>query len=374
MTHPSLPYLRLRLTVRPLLTGAPSRPRSTQGRPILDTRDSEPNRCPLPATQLRRVLGKALIDLFCPFGTPRCQTAQGCAQKRQCPYGVLFAASTSRRPPFALYLLPTGRSKGYQQVDVTLYGDSWQLFPWMLGGLARALDVGVGKRRRRWRIEEVAQVGPTLRWLCGDDLRQLPAIVEPSRLLLPSTSLAQPSVPKQVPGTKYQPPQQVPGTIAEGTLQQVPGTASVNAGTATVNACRASDPLEVRLLSPMRLLHNGQLLFGDDPVPLTILIARALDRLRDLYGDDACPLLQASERQSLEADAADVPIVRSRTRWVEQKDYSARSRSELLLGGKMGRLVYGRGAGRFLPILKAAEILQVGKNVTAGCGRIAVAH
>ncbi len=58
----------------------------------------------------------------------------------------------------------------------------------------------------------------------------------------------------------------------------------------------------------MRLLHNGQLLFGDDPGPLTNLIARSLDRLRDLYGDDACPLLKASERQSLEANAANVPI------------------------------------------------------------------
>jgi hypothetical protein len=54
-------------------------------------------------------------------------------------------------------------------------------------------------------------------------------------------------------------------------------------------------------------------------------------------------------------------------------DYSARSRSELLLGGKVGRTVYGASAARFLPLLRAGEILHVGKNAASGNGRIQVA-
>jgi hypothetical protein len=44
----------------------------------------------------------------------------------------------------------------------------------------------------------------------------------------------------------------------------------------------------------------------------------------------------------------------------------------MLLGGKMGRVIYGDGAARFLPILRAGEILHVGKNAASGCGRIEV--
>jgi CRISPR-associated endoribonuclease Cas6 len=44
----------------------------------------------------------------------------------------------------------------------------------------------------------------------------------------------------------------------------------------------------------------------------------------------------------------------------------------MLLGGKVGRLVYGGVAARFLPILKAGEILHVGKNAASGCGRIRI--
>ena len=67
-----------------------------------------------------------------------------------------------------------------------------------------------------------------------------------------------------------------------------------------------------------------------------------------------------------------MPLIRDRTRWIEVKDYSARSRSELRLGGKVGPLLYGEEAARFLPILRAAEILHLGKNPASGCGRIRV--
>ena len=38
----------------------------------------------------------------------------------------------------------------------------------------------------------------------------------------------------------------------------------------------------------------------------------------------------------------------------------------------MGRLLYGGDAARFLPILRAGEILHLGKNVASGCGRLQV--
>ncbi len=131
-------------------------------------------------------------------------------------------------------------------------------------------------------------------------------------------------------------------------------------------------PIEVQLLSPTRLICDGKLLPPRTPVPFEVLVARGLDRFGGIYGDSASDLLQPAIRRAIEAGAARVPLLRDRTRWIEVKDYSARSRSELLLGGKVGHLVYGEQATRFFPILRAGEILHIGKNPASGCGRIQV--
>lgn len=311
-------YLRLELALKPMVCSAPT------GAQV----EKETAKSPMPtasAMHLRRALGKALIDAFCPFGEPICQSSRDCSQDQSCPYGVFFAATTGRRPPFAIYMRPADESNARQRMEITLYGDNWRQAPWMLWALSQALSGGLGKRRQMWKILQVDQVGRQRRQLCGDDLRQLTSI-EPDDLV----------------------------ELARG--------------------CELAAPsrLQVRFLSPTRLLHEGRLLFGTDPVPLAVLISRTLDRLRDLYGDRAIPLVIGDCRQVLETSAGDIETEEVDIRWQEQRDYSARSKSELLLGGKVGQLVYGSGAGRFLPVLKLGEVLQVGKNVTAGCGRIAV--
>lgn len=76
------PYLRFRLRVRP-------------------ERGNGSWEAVLPAALVRRVLGKALIDAFCPFGEPRCQAKEAaggtneprltpqdhCHLAELCPYG-----------------------------------------------------------------------------------------------------------------------------------------------------------------------------------------------------------------------------------------------------------------------------------------------
>lgn len=134
----------------------------------------------------------------------------------------------------------------------------------------------------------------------------------------------------------------------------------------------ASEAVEVRLLSPARLIQDGRLLPGGDPVPFPLLIARILDRIQGVFGAAAANLITGTARAGLEAAAAEVPMLQDETRWIEVRDYSARSRSEMLLGGKIGRVVYGNGAAQLLPLLRAGEIIQIGKNVASGCGRIEV--
>jgi hypothetical protein len=309
------PYLRLHLQIRPA-------GRNGAGEA-------------LPAALTRRVLGKALIDTFCPFGEPRCQAGDAepgerrtpldlCHLAESCPYGVLFAASRSSRPPFALYAAPA--EAGGALLEITLLGAAWPLYPWALAALAQAFRTGLGRERTPWEIERIFRVRPDRsREALGDaDITRLSSILSPDTL----------------------------GLAIEPFL--------------------APQPVEVRLLSPARLLEGGRLLPGRLPVRFELLIARILDRVRGVYGDRCSEIFHPAIRPRIEAEASRVPLLEDETAWREVKDYSARSGAELLLGGKVGRLVYGSEAARFFPILRAGEILHVGKNPTAGCGRIEV--
>ena len=296
----------------------------------------------LAAPRIRRALGKALIVRFCPFGEARCQAQPAAGGRRpapvdlcrlaeECPYGVLFAASRSSRPPFALHV--PREFEGFPQpslaetlLEITLYGPAWAHYPWALWAIKRASYRGLGTARHRWSVEEVARVraGGDREVLCGADLRELPAALEPDEVVL----RVDPAPPPQ--------------------------------------------PVEVKLLSPARLLRDGRILPGSEPIPLDLLVARILDRFRGLYGEHASELLQEERRSQLEAEAAEVPLLSDETHWHEARDPVARARSEMPLGGKVGRLLYGEAAARFFSLLKAGEILHLGKNVASGCGRIQV--
>ena len=58
--------------------------------------------------------------------------------------------------------------------------------------------------------------------------------------------------------------------------------------------------------------------------------------------------------------------------WHDQERYSNRQQTKMLLGGLLGRLDLEGDLPPFVPLLRAAEILHVGKGATFGLGRIAV--
>ena len=312
------PYLRFELKLRP--AGALRKAAGQRRRALAGPR-------------LRRVLGKCLIDRFCPFGKPICESrvsdeaasspTELCDLAPTCPYGVAFAESCGRRPPFALYVPGEGGAKAPDRVELTLYGAGWRLYPWMLQGLREALRGGLGKGRLQWEIEEVWRLRADGEELLDSGSESLPARLSPELL----------------------------GLSLEPFL--------------------APQQLEVRLCSPTRLIDQGRLV-RRAAVGLELLVARILDRFGGLYGDDSSEILRPEIRGPIEAQAARVPLLVDETTWVEAPDYSARSRSKLSLGGKVGRLVYGEAAAPFYGILRAGEILHVGKNPASGRGRIKV--
>jgi hypothetical protein len=281
---------------------------------------------------VRRVLGNALIEAHCPFRVPRCRgedasVVERCRLAESCPYGVLFAASLSRRPPWALHVPRVAAGDPIERVEVTLLGPGWPLFPWVVTGLERALRAGVGRERRGYRSSRVLRVRLDRTWeeLCGADPSELPPALEPD------------DVPRH---------------------DRTPD--------------EALRTVEVRLISPLRLKREGKLVRDDDPVPLRELVARILDRWDAVRGPDEETPFTPEARRELEARAAEAALVGHDVGWVEVRDYSAAKRSELLLGGKLGRLVFDGVPPDVLSVLRAGEVLHVGKNPTSGCGRIEV--
>jgi hypothetical protein len=318
-------YVRLQFQVRPL-TGVSAQ---------------------LSARLVRRVLGKALVDQYCAVGDTVCQPSpqevrdqagripieQRCALACRCPYGVLFAASATVRPPYTLYLHRPPGAGSALFLEVTLLGPAWRMYPWLARALEAALLRGVDKDRRKWEIQAVFRTGAerSRHRLTGGDLASLPMNLEPDRLAPPSTWVA-----------------------AAGGGAPSPATG----------------PVRIDLLSPTRLIEDSRPLPDGTPVPFRLLVARTFGRYYDLFGQPADWAAERERLKRLEQEAEAVPLLEDRTRRQRVQDYSARWNREIRLDGRVGCLLYGPQAARFLPVLRLAEVLHIGKNPASGCGRL----
>lgn len=75
------------------------------------------------------------------------------------------------------------------------------------------------------------------------------------------------------------------------------------------------------------------------------------------------PLLEASRR---------VRVTRRRLRWWDWQRYSHRQRTKMKLGGFVGEMEIAGDLAPLLPLLRAAEVVHVGKGTTFGLGRVEV--
>ncbi len=372
-------YLRLALTLEPALEAGPRPPAFS-------------------AAALRGMLGKALVDRFCPFGEPRCQATKPggtgtrtrrppspselCRLAGACPYGILFAAGRSPRPPFALFA-PAEREAAFASLELTLYGPACHGYAWVLqavvdalaeragdpselvnespavarafpGALARRADAGVaGPTSRRRNAARGDSGAPAVGRRFIHKLS-----THPGGWRLACVERVRPDRSTEPLAGGH--PAELPADLVPDLLAFAP------------EPFLAPAPVAVELLSPTRLLVGGKPLPLDHPVPFEVLVKSALDRFAGLYGRQASPVLSEEIRPAVEAEAARVPLLEQDVRPAPGSHHSRRSRRRLDLGGTVGRLVYGEAAASFFHVLRAAEVLHVGKNATFGCGRIRV--
>ncbi|WP_161780687.1 CRISPR system precrRNA processing endoribonuclease RAMP protein Cas6 [Tumebacillus flagellatus] len=120
--------------------------------------------------------------------------------------------------------------------------------------------------------------------------------------------------------------------------------------------------------TPLRIKWNGQ--YTSDP-QFHVIFRNILRRVTGL--------LQFHHGESWEVNFADllrraetIKLIRQETRWVDYSRYSNRQETKMKLGGIMGWVQYEGDLAEFLPWLRVAELLHIGKNTVFDLGRIRV--
>lgn len=128
--------------------------------------------------------------------------------------------------------------------------------------------------------------------------------------------------------------------------------------------------LAVELLTPMRLKAQGHLV--DRGPAFHVLYRNVLRRISSLAYFHCGEALELDYREEIERAMA-VDIAKAETHWWDWTRYSSRQRTKMKLGGLVGSVRYrGEGMEHFLPLLRLAEVVHVGKGCTFGLGKIRV--
>lgn len=131
----------------------------------------------------------------------------------------------------------------------------------------------------------------------------------------------------------------------------------------------AAERLRLHFLTPARLLDGGERLARLAFRQLTFRMLRRVLELAHFFGEPNeadwhfRPLLAACEG---------VEILEPRLAWADWERYSNRQQTKMTLGGFVGTLDLAGDLAPFLPLLRAVEVVHVGKGATFGLGRVRV--
>jgi hypothetical protein len=275
---------------------------------------------------LRGQFGRSLRRIACMTGAPVCA---GCQLYRTCPYPAIFETPPpeahslqrfSQVPnPYVIEPPPLGRRwvEAGETVDfhIVLVGRALANLPLIAYAMQRAFERGIGPRRARGELEDIALQRPEASEPIWD--------AETSRILPHEQTLT------------------------------VPHFADTGAVT-------------LKITTPLRLQNQGHPVPPERLRPRTLVAAllRRASLLFELHaglppvGAGASRLAAAAERLTDER----------RLQWKDWTRYSSRQEREMILGGVMGEWKLEGGLDELLPWLWLGQWLHVGKNATMGMG------
>lgn len=314
---PTIPYLRMRFRLAA----------------------QEPTRLPaFKGSLIRGAFGFALRRTVCVM-SPK-QLCSDCMLNRQCVNTKIFETLIFEDPPrflnglttapkpFVLYCPDEQRdyeAGGMLLFEMCLLGKAIEQHPFIIFAIQRMAERGLGSRRHKFHLESVHS---SLVHAAGENDTEWQLLYDGTtqKLTAPATPLKTPT----------------------GAPQQSPET------------------LIMRFVTPTRLVVERDLSMDFNFRQLVFRMLRRTLELAHFYTPEATI---EWEFHDLLVAASDIRITERNLQWKEQHRYSFRQKQDMFFGGFIGDITLEGELGPFINLLRAAEVLNIGKATTFGLGK-----
>lgn len=285
---------------------------------------------------LRGAFGNALRRTVCVMG-PK-QPCGQCFLNRQCVNAKIFETLIFEDPPRFLKGLTTApkpfildipdEQRDYLpgeilEFSMTLVGKALEQHPFVIFAVQRMAEGGLGANRAKFRLAEVHYQSAAGEWQLLYQGNTGKLLAAPPPLLI-----GQPHSPQPVHNAR------------------------------------------IEFLSPTRVSFERELSMEFD---FRQLLFRMLRRTLELAYFYAPEEKIEWEFHILLEMANNIKVAERNLAWKDLRRYSARQKTEMTLGGFVGNIVLEGDLTPFMAILRAAEVLHVGKATTFGLGKIKIA-
>ncbi|MEW6215942.1 MAG: CRISPR system precrRNA processing endoribonuclease RAMP protein Cas6, partial [Nitrospirota bacterium] len=128
----------------------------------------------------------------------------------------------------------------------------------------------------------------------------------------------------------------------------------------------SNQQLLLNFLTPTRIIYNSHLTLD---LEFHILIRNLLRRLSLLYYFHCNGDPSEWDFKGMIEKAKEIKVKNKDLRWYDWQRYSGRQETRIKMGGFVGSITFEGGIDPFMPLIKAGEVLHVGKGTGFGLGK-----
>lgn len=303
---------------------------------------------PYKGSTLRGGFGNAFKKIICALKEKDCPD---CILKEQCVYSYIFetpppaGAKVMRKYPAVPHPFiiepPMERRRGYKPGDemafgLTLIGKAIDYLPYFIYTFDELGNIGIGKGRGKYKLKAVSRkkVNPSPTAHC----RAFPSEGGDTRIYDSETRKLEPF-------------------NAEELTVDIEPRGDGNAQTTV---------LTLNFLSPTRINYKEHITCD---LEFHVLIRQLLRRISMLSYFHCGIDTSGWDFKGCIDKAKNVSVKKRNLRWYDWQRYSTRQDQRIDMGGFVGEIAFEGNMAPFLPLLRAGEILHVGKGATFGLGR-----
>lgn len=128
----------------------------------------------------------------------------------------------------------------------------------------------------------------------------------------------------------------------------------------------SQEKITLHLMTPVRLKNRNELVRN---IEFQILIKALMLRV-NLINFFHCEGVEAKwDHKKIIEKSREIKTIEDNTCWHDWERYSARQQTRMKLGGVIGHITYSGNIKPYMQLIKAGEILHVGKNTSFGLGK-----